>query len=227
MARGVFVTGTGTEVGKTIVAAAIARTAAAQGQRVAVFKPAVSGLDEGGEPDHVLLRRAASSAQSDDEIAPYRFGPPVSPHLAAELAGEAIDPARLRDAAAAAARDADVLVAEGVGGFLVPLTLGYLVRDFAIDLGLDVVVAAAPGLGTINHSLLTVEAVRAAGLEVAAVVLTPWPEDPGTMELSNREAIARLGGVRVETLPRLELSDASSWPDLRLDGAVRRGASRR
>ena len=85
--RGFFVTGTGTEVGKTVVAAVIARSLAAAGARVAVFKPASSGLETGGEPDHALLRRAAGSAQADDEIAPYRFGPPVSPHLGAELAG--------------------------------------------------------------------------------------------------------------------------------------------
>ena len=85
-ARGVFVTGTGTEVGKSVVAAVIAAGAAAEGLDVAVFKPAVSGLDEGGEPDHALLARASGSGQSPDEIAPYRYGPPVSPHLAAELA---------------------------------------------------------------------------------------------------------------------------------------------
>ena len=123
MSDGCFVTGTGTEVGKTVVAAAIARTAAAAGRRVAVFKPAVSGLDEGGEADHELLRRASGSRQADDAIAPYRYGPPVSPHLGAELAGEAIDPGRLRAVAARAAAGADLLVAEGVGGFLVPLTL--------------------------------------------------------------------------------------------------------
>ncbi len=103
MSDGCFVTGTGTEVGKTVVAAAIARTAAAAGRRVAVFKPAVSGLDEGGEADHELLRRASGSRQTDDAIAPYRYGPPVSPHLGAELAGEAIDPGRLRAVAARAA----------------------------------------------------------------------------------------------------------------------------
>ncbi len=81
--EGVFVTGTGTEVGKTVVAAAIARTVAAGGRSVAVFKPALTGLDDPGEPDHELLRRAAGSVQSDDEIAPYRYGPPASPHLAA------------------------------------------------------------------------------------------------------------------------------------------------
>jgi len=220
VSAGLFVTGTGTEVGKTVVAAAIARTAAAGGARVAVFKPAVSGLDDsaesGEEPDHELLRRAAGSSQSDDDVAPYRYGPPVSPHLGAELAGEEIDPAALRAAAARAAAGADLLVCEGVGGFLVPLTLGYLVRDLARDLDLPVVVAAAPHLGTINHTLLTIEGVRAVGLEVAAVVLTPWPAEPSAMERSNRDAIARLGDTRVEPLARLDLARPESWPALTL-----------
>ncbi len=211
---GVFVTGTGTGVGKTVVASVIARTAAAGGARVAVFKPAVSGLEEGGEADHELLRRAAVSQQADDEIAPYRYDPPVSPHLGAELAGERISPERLRTAAASAAQDADVLVAEGVGGFLVPLTLGYLVRDFARDLGLPVVIAASPGLGTINHTLLTVEAVRSVGLDVACVVFTPWAEAPCEVERSNLAAVRRLGGVRVETLAEVDLAEPESWPAL-------------
>jgi dethiobiotin synthetase len=218
--RGIFITGTGTEVGKTMVAGAAARTLAARGKRVAVFKPVVSGLDDYRDgdalPDHDLLRLASGSPQSDDEIAPYRYGPAVSPHLAAALAGEEIEPARLRAAAEAAARDADVLVCEGVGGFLVPLTLGYLVRDFARDIGAPVGIAASAGLGTINHALLTIESVRSVGLEVAAVVLTPWPDEPGVLERSNRDAIERLGQVRVEVLPHLDLSDPTNWPPLEL-----------
>ena len=216
--RGVFVTGTGTEVGKTVVAAVIARSHAAAGERVAVFKPAVSGLDEGGEPDHTLLRRSAGSSQSDDEIAPYRYGPPVSPHLGAELAGETIERERLLDAAREAAHDADFLVCEGVGGVLVPLTLGYLVRDLARDLALPIVIAAAPGLGTINHTLMAVECARAVGLEVTAVVLTPWPNEPGVVETSNREAIERIGQMRVAVLPLIDLADPGSWPALSLSG---------
>jgi dethiobiotin synthetase len=214
--RGIFVTGTGTEVGKTVVACVIARTLAARGDRVAVFKPAVSGLDEIAPElaDHALLRAAAGSQQSDDEIAPYRYGPPVSPHLGAELAGERIDPARLVAAARHAAAGADALVCEGVGGLLVPLTLGYLVRDLARELDLPMVVAANPGLGTINHTLLTIEGARAVGLEVAAVVLTPWPGEPSPVEISNREAIERLGDVRVETLPELDTGTPDSWPEL-------------
>ena len=212
--RGVFVTGTGTEVGKTVLAAAIARSVAATGARVAVFKPAVSGLDQDGEPDHALLRRAAGSTQSDDEVAPYRFGPPVSPHLAAELVGDPIDPEHVVASAHAAADRADFLVCEGVGGLLVPLTLGYLVRDFARELGLPVVIAAAPGLGTINHTLLTVEAARAVGLEAKLVVLTPWPDDPSAVERSNRNAIEQLGEVPTAVLQRLDLGATDSWPTL-------------
>jgi dethiobiotin synthetase len=215
-APGLFVTGTGTEVGKTIVAAAVARTLAAEGKRVAVFKPAVTGLDEGVETDHALLRRASGSPQRDEEIAPYRYGPPASPHLAAAMASEEIDPERLRKAARAAAEGADAIVCEGVGGLLVPLSPDYLVRDLAADLGHPLVVAAAPSLGTINHTLLTIESARAAGLEVSAVVLTPWPEEPSEIEHSNRETIAALAGVEVRTLPHLDLADPAGWPPLRI-----------
>lgn len=219
-APGVFVTGTGTEVGKTVVAAAIARTRVAAGERVAVFKPAVTGLDDPGEPDHELLRRAAGSKQPDDAIAPYRYGPPASPHLAAELAGERIDPVRLVRAAGSAAEGCDYLVCEGVGGLMVPLAEGYLVRDFARELGLPLVVAASAGLGTINHTLLTLEAARSAGLEVAGVVLTPWPRDPGSVQASNLATLAALAGAVPATLPQLDLADPDSWPPLEVPAAA-------
>jgi len=199
---GLFVTATDTEVGKTVVASTIAATLAVRGERVAVFKPAVTGLDEvtGAPPDHQLLRASSHSAQELDEISPYQFGPPLSPHLAAELAGARIEPRRLRAGAARAAAGADVLIVEGVGGLLVPFTLDYLVRDFARDLDLPLIVVALPGIGTINHTLLTLESARAAGLRVAAVVFTNWPEDPSEAELSNRHTVATLGGVEVATL---------------------------
>jgi dethiobiotin synthetase len=228
-AKGFFVTGTGTEVGKTIVAAVLARGLRREGSTVGVFKPAVTGLDDPGETDHALLRRAAESEQSDDEIAPYRYGPPASPHLAAAQAGEEIDPERLRSAARDAAASADRLVCEGVGGLLVPLAWRvssgmrnklarpYLVRDLAIDLELPLVIAASPGLGTINHTLLTLEAARAAGLTAAAVVLTPWPESPSAIETSNLKTIEELGDVQVKTLPRLDLAAPESWPNLSLE----------
>jgi len=161
-----------------------------------------------------MLREAAGCSQSDEEIAPYRYGPAMSPHLAALLAGERIDPERLLATASAATDGADALVAEGVGGLLVPLAPAYLVRDLAVALGLPLVIAASPGLGTINHTLLTIEAARGAGLDVAAVVLTPWPAEPTEIERSNRETIAALGEVRIETLPELDLRRPGSWPAL-------------
>jgi dethiobiotin synthetase len=199
--RGCFVTGTDTGVGKTVLAAAIAASLRARGVGVAAFKPVVTGIDEpepGRPADHELLGAAAGAAPAT--VAPLRFGPAVSPHLAAELAGVAIDPDALADAARAAGASAEALVVEGVGGLLVPLAGGHTVRDLARALGLPVVVAARPGLGTINHSLLTVEAARAAGLDVRAVVLTPWPAHPSAMERSNRATIAAMGEVEVHTL---------------------------
>ena len=131
-----------------------------------------------------------------------------------ESRGAEIDPAELIAAARAAGESADLLVCEGVGGFLVPLTPDYLVRDLARDLGLPVVIAATPGLGTINHTLLTLEAVRSAGLAARAVVLTPWEPRPGAMERSNRETIAALGAVEVATLERIDPARPEGWPAL-------------
>jgi dethiobiotin synthetase len=198
--RGIFVTGTGTGAGKTVVAAAICAALHEHGEPVSALKPAVTGLDDpaGDWPhDHVLLARAAGGRQAPGEVAPYRFGPAVSPHYAAQLAGTTIEPARILEAA----RAHELLVCEGVGGLMVPITTGYLVRDLAVDLGLPLVIAARTGLGTINHTLLTIEAARAAGLSVAGVVMTPWPDEPEPIERSNRETVERLGGVTVSGLP--------------------------
>jgi len=219
--RGLFVTGTDTGVGKTVVAGAIVAALRARGERVAAFKPVVTGLDEPVEPgwprDHELL--AAAAGVSPDAVAPSAFGPPVSPHLAAELAGVELklDAMVVAASAAAAETGASVLVAEGVGGLLVPLTREHSVRDLAVALGFPLVVAARPGLGTISHTLLTLEAARAAGLTVAGVVMTPWPEEPSVMELSNRATIARLGAVGVATLPLLP---DGSPPSLAAGGAA-------
>ncbi len=202
--RGVLVTATDTGVGKTVLAAAICAVLRGRGEVVAAAKPVVTGLAEpepGVPPDHVLL--AACTGQRPEEVAPVTFGPAVSPHLAASSAGTALDPAALEDAARAAAPADGVLVVEGVGGLLVPLAgQGYDVRAYARSLGLPVVVAARPGLGTINHTLLTLEAAWSAGLDVRGVVLTPWPAEPSAMERSNAATIAELGDVSVSLLPR-------------------------
>jgi len=205
--RGLFVTGTDTGVGKTIVSASLLAAMAAAGERVRAHKPVVSGLDDALEAivgaegywpaDHELLGAAAGMAP--DAVSPLRFGPAVSPHLAAQLAGEPIQPDLLL-AQARAGEVGETLIVEGVGGLLVPLTESYTICDLAVQLELPLVIVARPGLGTINHTLLTLRVARDAGLEVLAVVLTPWLQQPTALERSNRETIAHMGDVEVQTL---------------------------
>jgi dethiobiotin synthetase len=217
--RGLFVTGTDTGAGKTVLSACLVAAMLASGRKVVPHKPVLTGLEdtpEGPWPaDDELL--AALSGLNRTEVSPIRFGPAVSPHLAAELAGEEIQRASLLAGAELAweralnaaddDQDGATLLVEGVGGLLVPLSGSYLVADLAADLALPVVIAARPGLGTINHTLLTVRAARAAGLSVLAVVLGPWPQEPGSIERSNRETIASLGEVEVASLPLVAAPD--------------------
>jgi dethiobiotin synthetase len=209
--RGLFVTGTDTGVGKTILSAALLAAMSAAGEVVRAHKPVVTGLDEPPEgdwpPDHVLL--AAAAGMTPEEVSPLRYGPAVSPHLAARLAGEEIDPDGLLARARRAGEGEGTLIVEGVGGLLTPLADDYAVRDLAVALGLPVLIAARPGLGTINHTLLTLEAARTAELDVRAVVLTPWPAQPSVLQRSNRETIARLGDVEVAGLGHVPSSAAA------------------
>jgi dethiobiotin synthetase len=218
--RGLFVTGTDTGVGKTVLSAALLAAIAAEGYPVSAHKPAVTGLDEHGEdalqslwpPDHELL--AAAAGMDPERVAPLRYGPAVSPQLAAELAGERIDREQVMAAGAAANDNSNgngnggavqrTLIVEGVGGLFSPLAEDFTVCDLAAALRLPLLIAARPGLGTINHTLLTLQAARAAGLTVRAVVLTPWPGQPSRLERSNLEAIARVGFIEVATLARAD-----------------------
>lgn len=231
--QGLFVTGTDTDVGKTVLSAALLAAMTAAGERVAAHKPAVTGLDEQpGEgragagqavvpwpADHELLGAAAHMAA--ENVAPRRYGPAVSPQLAAELAGAPLDRRELlasaAEVAAGAEREARTLIVEGVGGLLSPLAAELTVCDLAVALRLPLLIAARSGLGTVNHTLLTLQAARAAGLSVRAVVLTPWPAQPSRLERFNREAITRLGFVEVETLG---LADGPQLDELARIGAA-------
>jgi dethiobiotin synthetase len=203
--RGLFVTATDTGVGKTILSASLLAAIAAAGEPVRAFKPAVTGLEDPQEiaarglwpPDHELLGAVARMAP--EQVAPARYAAAASPRLAAQLAGTHLNHQQLLEHARAG--DArEVLIVEGVGGLLVPLAEHFSICDLAVELALELVIAARPGLGTINHTLLTLQAARSAGLYVCAVVLTPWPATPSTLERSNRDTIAELGEVDVHTL---------------------------
>lgn len=216
--KGVFVTGTGTGVGKSIVSAAIVSRLTADGVRTAAFKPVVTGLDEPDETwpmDHELLA-SATGWQDASAVTPYTYGPAVSPHLAAQLADEQIEPERLIAAFVDLAESTDAVVCEGVGGMLVPLAEDppYCVLDLMVALDLPVVVAAHPDLGTISDTRLTVDRARTAGLEVRAVVLSGWPSEPTVIQLSNRGTLEQLLELPVHTLG---LTDPKSIGDAAAD----------
>lgn len=205
---GLFITATDTGVGKTMLTACLLAAIDACDEPVAALKPVLTGTCEeveGGEHDHELLARIAGVRP--EQVAPFAYPLAASPHLAAEVAGRPLQRSRLlehcRQRLAQARRAGQIMLVEGVGGLLVPLAQGLLVRDLAAELRLPILIAARPGLGTINHTLLTVEAARAARLTVAAVVLTPWPAQPTAIERSNLQTIERLGAVAVATLPQL------------------------
>jgi dethiobiotin synthetase len=225
--RGLFVTGTDTGVGKTVLSAALLAAMSAEGEPVRAYKPAVTGLEEpptdgaGWPPDHELLA-AAAAGMAAEQVAPLRYGPAASPLLAAEIEGRPLDREMLLAAGAevmrAAEHEATTVVVEGVGGLLAPMAENFTVCDLAASLRLPLLIAARPGLGTINHTLLTLQAARAYGLDVRAVVITPWPEQPSRLEQSNLEAIRRFGFVEVDTLARAAAADLDELA--RIGGAL-------
>jgi len=205
--RGYFVTGTDTGVGKTVASAALMHRLRCGGP-IRYWKPIQTGIES--DDDTATVERLGGCTADELWRPGVRLERPVSPHLAARLAGTRID-------VAAVARllpdDRSARwIVEGAGGALVPVNESELMTDLMARLALPVIVVSRSTLGTINHTLLTIEAARAAGLQVAVVVLTPWPDSPSAIEESNRETIAELGEVRVETLPRLDLEDPGSWP---------------
>jgi dethiobiotin synthetase len=184
------ITGTDTDVGKTLFAAGLAGHLGAR-----YWKPVQAGLE--GETDSQLVARLSGGrAQVLGEA--YRLTTPCSPHEAARIDGVAIDPARL-----ALPEGQGPLVIEGAGGALVPLGSDVLFADMFARWGLPVVVVARTALGTINHSLMTLEALRARHIEVHGIVFS------GTPNPASEDAVIRLGAVRhLGRLPRLDPLDA-------------------
>jgi len=171
-----LVTGTGTEVGKTIVTAAVAALARAHGRSVTVVKPAQTGLAPGEESDIDVVRRLSGI---DDVHELIRYDDPLAPESAARRQG--VDPVPVAELArrVAALPETDLLLVEGAGGLLVRFdAAGGTAADLAVALRAAVLVVAAPGLGTLNATALTCEAARARGLECAGVVVGAWPAEP-------------------------------------------------
>jgi dethiobiotin synthetase len=204
--RGLFVTGTGTEVGKTQVAAMIARALVAEGRRVGVYKPAASGCrrEEDGlvADDAVVLWEAAGRPATLEHVCPQRFEAPLAPHLAAAAEGRQIDEPLLAEGAAYWRDECEILIVEGAGGLMSPLADEMYNADLALVLGFPLVVVSENTLGTIHHTLTTLIAAAAYddGLPIAGIVLNhtcesgTQPSSHGKIDISvatNRDELAR------------------------------------
>jgi dethiobiotin synthetase len=199
---GLLVTGTDTGVGKTVVAGAIAAWFRRRQQRVAVCKLAATGCARRREglvsEDAEFLAVCADARHPLDLIAPLRYAEPLAPAIAAQRAGRPIDWFMLSNAIRLMSQDSDVMIVEGVGGIMVPMDEKHTVLDAAAALKIPAVIVARPGLGTINHTLLTVHALRSSGVRVAGVVINRYPTDvAGIPEETNPRAVERWGKVPV------------------------------
>lgn len=187
------VTGTGTGVGKTIVTAALAAPAAARGERVAVLKPAQTGVADGEPGDAATVARLVPGTTAR-ELA--RYPDPLAPATAARRAGaKPVEPGEAADAAAALAADHDLVLVEGAGGLLVRLSDDGTLADVAALLDAPVLVVAAAGLGTLNATELTVEALRRRGLTCPGVVVGSWPAEPDLAARCNLADLPATSGV--------------------------------
>ena len=218
--RGLFVTGTDTDVGKTLVAGAVARCLRGEGRAMEVFKPVATGCARRREglvsADAEFLAACSDSRRLLSEITPLRFRTAVSPNVAAAREHREVELDVIFDAyREMLACRPDAVIVEGVGGLLCPISDDFWVIHFAKMLALPVVIVARAGLGTINHTLLTLHAARSAGLTIAGVVINryrleppagPDASPPSTLGdddyaiFTNPHQIATLGKVKVLTL---------------------------
>jgi len=198
--NGLFITGTDTDVGKTALSALLLAELRRRGRNAAPMKPAQTGCN-GGVPDlDYSLSMASMNVSKEDyaNMAPYTFEPACSPHLAADLAGREIDMAEIAIAARTLSSEYDFILAEGAGGILVPLNRRETMLDLMHVLKLPVLLAARPGLGTINHTLLSIRALRSDGLTVAGVVfIAATSSEAGLIEKDNAVTIEQFGHVPV------------------------------
>ena len=170
MTKGFFVTGTDTGIGKTTVSCALLHTFATQGKKVVGMKPIAAGSENGHWMDVEWLLTTSNVNVSRQHINPYAFDPPVSPHIAAQQAGTEIDLAVIHRAYLELGKQAEIVVVEGAGGFLVPINPRQNGADLAQILNLPVILVVGMRLGCLNHALLTAQAIRIAGLTLAGWV---------------------------------------------------------
>lgn len=229
--KGIFITGTDTGVGKTIVTAALARLLRMRGVKVGVMKPVTSGCREvegALVSDDALLMCQAAAIPCGSDVAPYLLREPLAPAEAAKIDGVRIEFARIRESFDRLADVYDFVLVEGAGGLMVPLAGGFLMADLARELDLPLLVVARPGLGTINHTVLTCFSAQQMGIPVSGVIISDFPAEPGLAERSAPHHIGSLCGAPVLGIwPHQAVSDQmavverlAEWLDQQPESAV-------
>ena len=224
MNGGLFITGTDTEVGKTIVTAGVLRYLRGQGVNAVSMKPVQTGAEPSSEgqllaPDLVVHQRAAGLSVAPDGLdlmAPYCYEPACSPHLAGRMAGRYPDIGNIKNCATELLERYDLLLVEGAGGVLAPLTESDTMLNLMQALGYPVILVAHRGLGTINHTLLSVEALRHAGLDILGVVFNETQDaEPDFIRQDNPAAVKSFGRVEIlgniDHLSNLETDPEAAW----------------
>ncbi len=194
---GLFVTGTDTGVGKTVVACALAEQLRARGVDVGVMKPIETGVGSQGPLDAIALLEAADVRDPLDLICPVRLALPAAPSVAAEAEHREIDLAAIRTAFDTLRSRHECVIVEGAGGLLVPITNSLTMADLARDRGLPLIVVARGRLGTVNHTLLTLEVAAGRGLAVAGVVISHGPIPLSSADAANLAVLRKLLGARL------------------------------
>ncbi|TAL27534.1 MAG: dethiobiotin synthase [Nitrospirae bacterium] len=197
MAKGFFVTGTDTGVGKTVIAAALIKAIGILGGKACGMKPIETGCAREGDAlipsDGMFLKSIARMDESLSQVSPSCFEHPLAPMVAAEIEGTPVNLNKIRKAFEGLSKTYKSIVVEGVGGLLVPISKNYFVLDLAKELGLPLIVVSRPDLGTINHTLLTVKYALKEGLNVAGIIINyTYLSEGSQAEETNPQAIKQL-----------------------------------
>ncbi|MCT4605466.1 MAG: dethiobiotin synthase [Marinisporobacter sp.] len=207
MSKGIFIVGTDTDVGKTVVTAGLMHLLRSKGYPACYFKPVLSGAtlkeDTLIPGDTHFVKTIGKLSEPLENMTPYRFRTPVSPHLAAEIENIQIKITTIKENLCKLREKYPYMVIEGAGGLIVPILKNYMLYDLIKELNLPILIVARAGLGTINHTILTVNFAKSLGIEVKGIILNGY--DPSNIcHPDNKKTIERITNLPIFTIPKLK-----------------------
>ena len=203
---GIFITGTDTSIGKTVVTAALALSLEGMGLNVGVMKPIQTGTEVPGISDLEFIELVTGRSYPGEDHCPYSFKKPLSPLAASRIEGREISIEKIKRAYGRLSDAHDIVAVEGAGGLLVPILENYYMSDLARDLGLSLILVTRPDLGTLNHTALTVESANARGLSVLGIIISNFPAEPSVVETTNPALLRHMTGLPIIGVLKNDLS---------------------